>query len=107
MNLLRLAAHLVLGYLCGMWLSAYVSADLTVTAWTNVWVYFWLLLWPLGLIYHLFAWIGSVVLVVLAIVFVVLAVAIVLAGIGTWSENRKLRREARTRDEVHDARHRL
>lgn len=79
-TLLRPIVFVVIGYLCGMWLSEYVAADLTMTAWTNVWVYFWLFLWPLGLIYKFFAWVGSVLLVVLAVIAVAV-VAAVLTGL--------------------------
>jgi hypothetical protein len=51
-------AYLVIGYLCGTWLSEFITPDFTHTMWTNIWVYFWIVLWPIGLMIRFTLWFG-------------------------------------------------
>lgn len=52
---------LIIGYLCGVWLSDFVFLDLALMNWSNgltyVWLAFWLFLWPFGLIAHFLFWV--------------------------------------------------
>lgn len=81
----RVAAYLVLGALCGLWLSDYMSADLAQVQWTNFWVYFWLLLWPLGLVAHLFMWLVVLLKVALALA----VIALIATGVGVLFARRR------------------